>query len=311
MANENENVVNFSELEIDKENPTVSYNDKLHKYWVKGTSQSCISVTTLIHQFSTFDEEFWSSYKALESLADEESFRGIKPDLLNSKVFNSRFLDMTGVSEDDFKERRQEILDEWAAKREESCIRGSAIHRAHELQHLAGETKELQHLGLGGKFSTNTTNVLEYGAQRVYPELLLSRISPDGKLRLAGQADLVIIDGNDVYILDYKTNKKIEMKSFYDKRTKKSQMMKYPLNNLQDTNFWHYSLQLSTYAWMIEKMNPDFNIKSLVLIHYDHDGGCTTYECEYLKNDVERMLGYYKNQIEHEEFKRSREKIVF
>ena len=244
-------------------------------------------------------------------MADEESFRGIKPDLLNSKVFNSRFLDMTGVSEDDFKERRQEILDEWAAKREESCIRGSAIHRAHELQHLAGETKELQHLGLGGKFSTNTTNVLEYGAQRVYPELLLSRISPDGKLRLAGQADLVIIDGNDVYILDYKTNKKIEMKSFYDKRTKKSQMMKYPLNNLQDTNFWHYSLQLSTYAWMIEKMNPDFNIKSLVLIHYDHDGGCTTYECEYLKNDVERMLGYYKNQIEHEEFKRSREKIVF
>ena len=111
--------------------------------------------------------------------------------------------------------------------------------------------------------------------------------------------------------IKYSEEIETQMKSFYDKRTKKSQMMKYPLNNLQDTNFWHYSLQLSTYAWMIEKMNPDFNIKSLVLIHYDHDGGCTTYECEYLKNDVERMLGYYKNQIEHEEFKRSREKIVF
>jgi hypothetical protein len=112
-------------------------------------------------------------------------------------------------------------------------------------------------------------------------------------------------------IVTHNTNKKIETKSYFDKKTKKSQMMKYPLNNLQDTNFWHYSLQLSTYAWMIQKAYPELNIKSLVLIHYDHDGGCTTYECEYLKADVERMLGFYKNQIEHEEFKRSREKINF
>ena len=311
MSNVNVNDVNFGELEIDKENSSVSYNDKLHKYWVKGTQQSCISVTTLIHKFSTFDEDFWSSYKALESLVDPEVFLEIKKDLLDKKIFNSTHLNMAGVSDDDFTERKIEILDEWATKREESCIRGSEIHKVHELKHLAGETKELQHLGLGGKFSTNTTNILEYGSQKVYPELLLSIISPDGKLRLAGQADLVIIDGEDVYILDYKTNKKIETKSYYDKKTKRSQMMKYPLNNLQDTNFWHYSLQLSTYAWMIEKANPNFKIKSLVLIHYDHDGGCTTYECEYLKKDVERMLAYYKNQIEHEEFKRNREKIVF
>lgn len=311
MNNVNENVFNFNELSIDKENSAVSYNDELHKYWTKGSNQSCISVTTLIHKFSTFDEAFWASYKALESLASEEQFKEIKPTLLNTKVFNERYLDMVGISDSDFNERRQEILNEWAEKRDASCIRGTAIHRQHELEHLAGKTKELSHLGLGGKFSTNTTNNLELGTQKVYPELLLSRISPDNKLRLAGQADLVIVDGNDVYILDYKTNKKIETKSFFDRKTKKSQMMKYPLNNLQDTNFWHYSLQLSTYAWMIQKANPEFNIKSLILIHYDHDDNCTTYECEYLKQDVERMLGYYKNQIEHEEFKKSREKINF
>lgn len=218
---------------------------------------------------------------------------------------------MTDIDEEDFKERKQEILDEWATKREESCIRGTAIHRQHELEHLAGRTKELQHLGLGGKFSTNTSNILESGVQKVYPELLLSRISPDRKLRLAGQADLVIVDNNDIYILDYKTNKEIKTKSFYDKKTHKSQMMKYPLNNLQDTNFWHYSLQLSTYAWMIQKLNPEFNIKALILIHYDHSGNCETYECDYLKDDVERMLGYYKNQIDYDEFKKTREKINF
>ena len=303
------NDIDYDALNIDKENIEVKYNDELHKYWTKDSNQSCISVTTLIHKFTTFDEAFWSAYKALESLADEESFKGIKADLLNRKIFNNTYLDMVNVSEDDFTERKEEILAEWNEKREKSCIRGSEIHRQHELQHLAGNTKELQHLELGGKFSTTTTNRIESGEQKVYPELLLSRISPDGKLKIAGQADLVIIDGEDVYILDYKTNKEIKTKSYFDRKTKRSQMMLYPLSNLQDTNFWHYSLQLSTYAWMIQKANPELNIKKLILIHYDHDGGCTTYECDYLKTEVERMLAFYKKQVEHDEFKKSREKI--
>jgi ATP-dependent exoDNAse (exonuclease V) beta subunit len=151
------------------------------------------------------------------------------------------------IEVDEFYAQRAQILKEWDEKRETSCIRGTAIHRQHELEHLAGRTKELQHLGLGGTFNSNTTNKLEPG-QNIYPELLLSRISEDGKLRLAGQADLVIIDGFDVYILDYKTNKSIDLKSYFDRKTKKHSMLKYPLNNIQDTNFWHYSLQLSTYA---------------------------------------------------------------
>lgn len=48
-----------------------------------------------------------------------------------------------------------------------------------------------------------------------------------------------------------------------------------------------------------------------MLIHYDHDGGVTTYECEYLKDDVERMLSYHKKQVSYKEFKKKRKKIVF
>lgn len=304
------NVIDYDHLLVDKEDSLVKYNDELHKYWVKGSNQSCISVTTLIHQFTIFDEDFWSSYKALESLIDEDAFKTVKPDLLNFKQFNNTYLERTGVSIDAFSTRKVEILAEWQEKRETSCIRGTAIHRQHELEHLAGNTKELQHLGLGGKFSTNLTNKLEPG-QNIYPELLLSRISDDGKLRLAGQADLVIVDGWDVFVLDYKTNKKIDMKAYFDRKTKKHSTMKYPLNNIQDTNFWHYSLQLSTYAWMIQKIDPRFEIKALILLHYDHDGNNATYECEYLKTDVERMLAFHKKTIEHDEFKRSREKVIF
>lgn len=638
-----EHELDFRNLQVDKEDPTVSYNDQLHKYWVKNTNQPCISVTTLIHKFTTFDEHFWSCYKALEALVDSDKFKSVKSNLLDTKKFDEKYLNILDISSDTFTEKRNEILAQWDAKREASCLRGTAIHKEHELEHLSGNTKELQHLGLGGKFVPNTTNVLDIGQQKVYPEMLLSYISDDeDDFRLAGQADLIIVDGTDVYILDYKglpldtpiltttgfkeleelttkdvifdkdgnktnilniskvhhnpcykiefdngesitcdyehrwlisfyrgkgkfkdkvmntkelleqlnkykstknvydlpkirnsrplnteerslpidpyilgawlgdgtsmsgsitnvnpdfwaeiekrgysigkdisgkeraemhtildirkklsemnlignkhlpdeyllasysqrldllrglmdtdgyynptrkrfvmattkewqvecmvkilaslgvkpsviyakkycngkafdgwdicfsmsdnpflirnqenidypktdkasfrvikniyevsivetkclevdspshtflvghsllpthnTNESIDKKSYFDFKTKKSTMMKYPLNNLQDTNFWHYSMQLSTYAWMIEKKYPGVNIKLLMLIHYDHNGNCTTYECDYLKSDVERMLSYYKKELKHEKFKESRKKIKF
>lgn len=73
--------------------------------------------------------------------------------------------------------------------------------------------------------------------------------------------------------------------------------MLYPLNNLDDCNFNHYQLQLSTYAWMLQKINPNFVIKDLILNHYDHEGNNTLYHCDYLKTEVERMLAFYKKDL--------------
>lgn len=305
--------IDYESLVIDKENEMVQYNDQLHKYWTKDTKQNCISVTTLIHEFTTFDEAFWSAYKTLEKMLPEDTFKSIKSDLTKTKTIANidHYKGVHRINFGEFEENRQILLKEWEEKREASCIRGTAIHREHELAHLAGNTKELQHLNLGGKFNTNITNKIQLGEKGIYPELLLSNVSEDGLLRLAGQADLIIIDGNDVYVLDYKTNKSIDKKSFFDSRIKRSAKLKYPLNNIDDCNFMHYSLQLSTYAWMIQQVNPEFNIKLLMLIHYDHDGGCTTYECEYLKEDVERMLKYHKQQNGYKEFKTIRQKITF
>lgn len=304
--------IDYESLLVDKENEFVQYNDEVHKYWTKSSKQNCISVTTLIHEFTTFDEEFWSSYKTLEKILDPDDFKSIKGELTKTKsilLLNEK-KNSFGIEDDEFTEVKTGILKEWEEKRETSCIRGSGIHKVQELAHLAGETKELQHLGLGGKFNTISTNKIAIGEKGVYPELLLSYISPDGLLRVAGQADLIIIDGFDVYVLDYKTNKSIDKKSFFDGRTKKSSKLKFPLNNIDDCNYMHYSLQLSTYAWMIQQLDPRYNIKMLMLIHYDHDGGVTHYECDYLKADVERMLKFYKKEVSYKEFKQSIKKIV-
>lgn len=65
--------------------------------------------------------------------------------------------------------------------------------------------KKLKKLGLGGTFKCLIDNKLKFGDQGVYPELLFYiGYQEDGKLRIAGQADLVLVDNEDVYILDYK-----------------------------------------------------------------------------------------------------------
>ena len=135
---------------------------------------------------------------------------------------------------------------------------------------------------------------LEHG---VYPEYVIYRESDDGILRIAGQVDLIIKSGNEITIVDHKTNKKIDQKSGFNTTTKSNTKMKYPLNNLMDCNFYHYTLQLSTYAWMLQKINPNFIIKDLILNHYDHNGNNTLYHCEYLKHDVEKMLYHYKKSL--------------
>lgn len=113
------------------------------------------------------------------------------------------------------------------------------------------------------------------------------------------------------FIVTHNTNKKIDIKSFYDSKTRSSVKMKYPLNNLDDTNYWHYCLQLSTYAWMIQKVNPNFNIEDLVLIHIDHKDKMTIYHLPYLKTEVEKMLAFYKKQLQLEENASKRKRIEY
>ncbi len=112
-------------------------------------------------------------------------------------------------------------------------------------------------------------------------------------------------------LVTHNTNKEIKTKGTYNKDTKGTYNMKYPLNNLPDVNFYHYTLQLSTYAWMLQKINPNFVIKDLILNHYDHNGNNTLYHCEYLKKDVERMLYHYKKELILEKQRSKRKRIEY
>ena len=287
-------------MQIDKQNGDIAFNEEAHRYWdINNENKKFISVTTLIGKFGQpYDKEFWSAYKALEKLLPPDTWKVEKKSLLNTKRFNKEILKIHGISESDFNALQQEILDTWQEENRKSCERGTKIHAQLENAfYKGGKNVKLDKFGIGGKFECrkNYTELdLPYG---VYPEYLIYRSSPDGILNIAGQIDCLVKNGNEIVIIDHKTNKKLDLKSFFNNQSKSSVKMKYPLNTLDDCNYNHYQMQLSTYAWMLQKINPDFVIKDLILNYYDHDGNNTLYHCDYLKTEVERMLAFYKKEL--------------
>ena len=54
-----------------------------------------------------------------------------------------------------------------------------------------------------------------------------------------------------------------------------------------------------------------FKIKDLILYHFDHNDNETLYHCDYLKDEVQRMLYYYKKQLIQQELKNKRKPIEY
>lgn len=288
-------------IKIDKENSTAIFNEETHTYYDKNDGKTYISCTTLIHKYcEEFDEVFWASYKALEALLEESVWLSIKSILLSKKKIPDGMIEKTGLDFNLFEKKKQEILDEYARKRKESTDRGTEIHSRIENEFYNKTNFNFSKYGfeeLCGEFVCKKDHYELDLDRGVYPEYFLSITSDDGLLKVAGMIDLLIKDGNNIWICDHKTNKEIKKTSYYDKNKKSHVMMKYPLNNLMDTSLSHYSLQMSLYAYILQTLRPELNVKGLVIHHIDHDGNETMIPCKYLKQDVIRMLNHYKKQI--------------
>lgn len=113
------------------------------------------------------------------------------------------------------------------------------------------------------------------------------------EFKLAGQSDLIIFNHNEkkFVVKDYKTNKKgIDRNSYKDKR------MFEPIYHLQDCKMNHYSLQLSLYAYFLEK-ELGYTCADLELLWVDtNDKRTINIEriyANYLKEEIERMLEHF------------------
>lgn len=196
----------MNNMKIDKQNGSIAFSENDHVYWNTDTNDRFISVTTLIEKFAQpFDKDFWSGYKALEKLMSPDAWKIERKSLLNTHKIPKELLSTYDITELDFNKAQQGILDEWDKTNRESCERGTKIHSdLEQSMYKMGANVSLKKFGVGGKFICDkgrTALDLENG---VYPEYLISRTSPDNMLRIAGQIDLLVKQGNEITVMDWK-----------------------------------------------------------------------------------------------------------
>ncbi|MGE5456908.1 MAG: hypothetical protein ACM3RX_00990 [Methanococcaceae archaeon] len=112
------------------------------------------------------------------------------------------------------------------------------------------------------------------------------------ELGIAGTVDLLIYDKATgcYYLRDWKTSKKIEMSSYGNKRGN------HPATSaIMDCNYYHYSLQLSLYRYILETCYG-INITDCEIYHLT-DNSLSSIKCDYHKDIIEEMLKADKSEL--------------
>jgi hypothetical protein len=249
----------------------ISFDDASHRY-VDNNGQKYFSVTNIVHSlFPHFDAERISGFVAKKR-------------------------DCT----------RQEVLNEWDDKRISSTIFGSKIHFYAEcllndmewkdnndgIKNLHSDISYLPYLEKEEKYKRQLDLLIPQLLQ--YYELIATEIiifSPDNQV--AGTIDLLMRNKRTgaLCIFDWKTNEYIRAKN----KSKESQTGLYQLSHILDSNFWHYTLQLSTYKRIIEreKYFPDSNFE-LAIFHIQEEK-IVPYKLSLFNNEADYILSLPKN----------------
>lgn len=246
-----------------------------------------LAVTQLINTYKVFSRDFWLSYKALEAVLQKEEFEKIKMTLMKSKRIDPKILEKIDKSE--FELKKAEIDLEWKKKNEDARNTGIAVHeQIHNM--LVTDLPECKRcFGIPTDKYKISSILTEDG---LFPEYRME-IPLDDEYQLVGIADLIIKDGNNISIIDFKTDEKIETSARFDLGKMKKKCLKYPLSKLEDCGLVHYQLQLSLYAWLIKQINPEFNIASLEIFHIKDGKLYKTYPVEFLEKEVNQLIKWH------------------
>jgi ATP-dependent exoDNAse (exonuclease V) beta subunit len=160
----------------------------------------------------------------------------------------------------------QDILQAWENESTRAIDQGNWYHNQREADLLQLNTIE-RHGCILPIIRPLITDDIKYAPPQklqegMYPEHFVYLKSAG----ICGQSDLVEVAKGEVNITDYKTNKEIKKESYVNWEGV-SQKMLMPVSHLDDCNFWHYALQLSTYMYIILKHNPKLRPGKITIHH--------------------------------------------
>lgn len=135
---------------------------------------------------------------------------------------------------------RQEIKDQWSQNGAEAAAAGTKMHYDIECYYnkmtIVNDSIEYSYFK---KFREDFKHLKPYRTEWMVW---------DKELKLAGSIDMIFEDKNkNLLIYDWKRSKKISMANKWQSSTNPI------LSEFPDTNYWHYSLQLNIYKFLLER----------------------------------------------------------
>lgn len=270
----------------------VIFDEKSHKYWLNGSR--LISGTQVYRLFSKpYNEEYWLSYKAIQSILGEKKFKEQKKIMfkgqVSPKIEDMIMLMLPPDSLEKYSVERQKFKIDWEKERVRASTMGTAFHKERE-------DEDIKNGFAINPFTEETVKVVSWEKKHdnesypgglkempdgYYPEALLF----DEEYMVAGQADRLFIKTIDdiryFYLDDYKSNKeKPVFKSWGFSNCLE------PISHLVDCKYNAYAIQSSVYSYMLERQG------------FVQAGAAITHVTDY---DVEKMelikMPYYKEEV--------------
>jgi len=174
-------------------------------------------------------------------------------------------------------------LNEW----KQSALTGSLIHEEIEESIIKPDGYEVLKPVLHPRAIIGVEWFNEFIQEYSTPEVIPEELIYDEDFKVAGQIDLLIKDGKEITLVDWKATKDITFKCKYPEDTTGTSSI---TKELQNANGVKYSLQLSIYAYMLERKG--YKVKKLVLAHIcPKKNKLVPYEVEYMREEAMKILG--------------------
>lgn len=175
-----------------------------------------------------------------------------------------------------------EIRKQWEEKAEEARTLGTNMHNKIESYYLGESPESDETYVLFEKF-TRDYKLNPYRTEwAIYDE----------DLQIAGTLDFLDFTDNVFTIYDWKRSDKIveNGKEITTNRYNKTALP--PINNIPDTTYWHYALQVSIYRYILKrKYDIDVAEGRLVVFHPSNSTYYVVKNLPYLEDEVKRIFG--------------------
>lgn len=180
----------------------------------------------------------------------------------------------------------EEIKEEWRLNGLQASKLGTELHKSIENHYNQNPTpKDTKEYKQFENFAKQHLNLKPFRTEwAIYDE----------DLKLAGTIDMVFVDNeNNFYLYDWKRSKEIKENNQFEEGF-------YPLSHIPHANYWHYSLQLNIYKYILEK-NYGIKIKNLFIVQFHPNlEEYNKLECIELSSEV---LDMFKNRYEELDMK--------